>query len=129
MNNKGFTFRKRIAGFKYAFHGIGLLCNEHNVWLHGIIGLCVVVAGFLLDISAMEWVVVVIVCGGVFAAEALNTAIEKLADVVSPEYNEAIKKIKDLSAGGVLLMAITAAITGLILFLPKLIALFEINKS
>ncbi|MDR0349708.1 MAG: diacylglycerol kinase family protein [Tannerella sp.] len=129
MDNKGFSFRKRMDGFKYAFHGIGLLCGEHNVWLQGIIGLCVVVAGFLLDISAMEWVVVVILCGSVFAAEALNTSIEKLADVVSPEYSEAIKVIKDLSAGGVLLMAISAAIAGLIVFLPKLIVLFETGMS
>jgi diacylglycerol kinase (ATP) len=125
MDNKGFTFHKRLAGFKYAFRGIGLLLrDEHNAWLHCIIGICAVIAGFLLEISAMEWVVVVIVCGGVLVTEALNTSIEKLADVVSPEYNEGIKGVKDLSAGAVLLMAIAAAIAGLIIFLPKLIALF-----
>lgn len=125
MDNKGFTFRKRLAGFRYAFRGIRLLLRyEHNVWLHCLIGACAVTAGFLLEISVMEWVAVIIVCGCVFAAEALNTAIEKLADVVSPEYNEWIKHVKDISAGGVLFMAIAAAIAGVLIFLPKLMALF-----
>lgn len=128
MDNKGFTFRKRLASFKYAFHGIGwLLRNEHNAWLHCCIGISVIIAGFLLKISAIEWVAVVIVCGCVLTAEALNTAIERLADVVSPEYNELIKRVKNLSAGGVLLMALAAAVVGLIIFLPKLFALWNTN--
>ena len=124
MDNKGFTFCKRLASFKDAFNGIRLLLrNEPNALIHCIIGICAVSVGFILKISAIEWIVVVIVCGCVFAVEALNTAIERLADVVSPEYNEAIKKVKDLSAGAVLFMAIAAAITGIIIFLPKLITL------
>ena len=122
MDNKDFKSCKRLVGFKYAFNGIRLLIrNESNALIHVIIGIATVTAGFILNISAMEWIAVVIVCGCVFAAEALNTAIERLADVVSPEYNDAIKKVKDLSAGAVLFMALTAAITGIIIFLPKLI--------
>lgn len=114
-----------MASFKYAFHGIWrLLRYECNAWIHCGVAFCVVVAGFLLDISASEWVAVVILCGCVLAAEALNTAIERLSDVVSPEYNEAIKHVKDLSAGAVLLLAIAAVVAGLIIFLPKGIALF-----
>jgi diacylglycerol kinase (ATP) len=125
MDNKGFTFRKRMASFKYAFNGILLLLRyEHNAWLHCFIGVCVIIAGFLLEISATEWIAVVIVCGCVMATEALNTAIERLADVVSPEYNEAIKKVKDLSAGGVLFISLAAATVGAIIFIPKLIDLF-----
>ena len=126
MGNKDFTDQKRLVGFRYAFNGIRLLLrNEPNALLHLIICICTIIAGFVLNISSMEWVVVVIVCGCVFAAEALNTAIERLADVVSPEYNEAIKKVKDLSAGGVLFMAIAAVVTGVIIFLPKLIEIFS----
>ena len=125
MNDSHFTFRKRILGFKYAFRGFRLLLRyEHNAWLHCIIGACAIAAGFLLNISATEWIAITIVCGCVFAAEALNTAIERLSDVVCPEYNNAIKDVKDLSACGVLFMAIVAAITGLIIFIPKLINLF-----
>lgn len=125
MDNKELIPRKKFPGFKHAFHGIRLLLRyEHNVRLHCLIGIYTVLAGFLLNISATEWMAVVIVCGCVLAAEALNTAVEQLADVVSPEYSEAIKKVKDLAAGGVLFMAVAAAIVGLIIFLPKLIDLF-----
>ena len=125
MNNRGFSFRKRIPGFNHAFRGFRLLLRyEQNAWLHCIIGACAIVAGFLLNISAMEWVAVAVVSGCVFAAEAINTAIERLSDVVSPEYNDAIKDVKDLSAGAVLFMAIAAVITGFIIFLPKIIVLF-----
>ena len=127
MDNRGFTYRKRLVSFKYAFRGVWLLLhNEHNAWLHCIIGVCVIIAGFMLNVSAMEWIAIVIVCGCVFAAEALNTAIEKLADVFSPEYNESIKTVKDTSAAGVLFMAIAAVITGVIIFLPKIMTFFSL---
>ena len=78
-----------------------------------------VIAGVLLGLSRMEWVAVVIVIGAVLAAEAVNSALEAIADFVSPEYSEAIKRIKDLAAGAVLLMAIAAAIVGGIIFFPS----------
>lgn len=124
MKNDGFTFRKRLRSFRYAFNGICLLISkEHNAWIHCFAAVCVVIAGFLLEISKMEWIACVIVIGAVLAAEAVNSAVEALADFVSPEYNEAIKRTKDLAAGAVLLMAIAAAVVGGIIFFPKLIAL------
>ena len=100
MKNEGFTFRKRLRSFRYAFNGIRLLVTkEHNAWIHCFAAACVIAAGFLLDISQMEWIAVVIVIG-------------------------AIKRTKDLAAGAVLLMAIAAAIVGGIIFFPKLAALF-----
>lgn len=121
MKNEGFTFRKRIRSFGYAFNGIRLLITkEHNAWIHCFAAICVVIAGAVLGLSRMEWVAVVIVIGAVLAAEAVNSSIEALADLVSPEYNEAIKRTKDLAAGAVLLMAIAAAIVGLIIFIPKM---------
>lgn len=125
MDNKDFSFRKRLAGFKYAFHGIRLLLShEANVWLHCLVGVVAVISGFVLKISTAEWVAVAIVCGVVLALEAVNTAIERLADVVSPEYDEAIRKVKDLSAGSVLFMALAAIVVGCLIFLPKLSAFF-----
>jgi diacylglycerol kinase (ATP) len=123
MDKKKFAFQKKLAAFKYAFHGVRLLLRyERNIRLHCLAGICAVLAGFLLNISATEWLAVVVACGCVFAAEALNTAIERLADVVSPEYSEAIRKVKDLAAAGVLFVAFAAAIMGMIIFLPKLAA-------
>lgn len=121
MKNSGFTFRKRLASFRYAFNGIRLLIlKEHNAWIHCFAAICVAIAGLFLGLSKMEWATVVIVIGAVLSAEAVNSAIESLADLVSPEYNEAIKKTKDLAAGAVLIMAIAAAIVGFIIFIPKL---------
>lgn len=125
MKNDGFTFRKRIKSFQYAFNGIKLLVTkEHNAWIHCFAAICVLIAGALLGLSRMEWVAVVIVIGAVLGAEAVNSSIEALADLVSPEYNEAIKRTKDLAAGAVLLMAIAAAIVGLIIFIPKIVTIF-----
>lgn len=125
MKNDGFTFRKRLLSFRYAFNGIRLLISkEHNAWIHCFAAVCVVIAGILLKISKMEWIAVVIVIGAVLAAEAVNSALEAIADFVSPEYSEAIKRTKDLAAGAVLLIAIAAAIVGGIIFFPKLGTLF-----
>jgi len=126
MKNSGFTWRKRLRSFKYAFHGIWLLVRyEHNAWIHCFAAVCVVVAGAVLGLSAAEWIVITFAIGLVLAAEAINSSIEALADLVSPEYNEAIKRTKDLAAGAVLILAITAAIVGFIVFIPKLFIFFE----
>ena len=121
MKNSGFTFRKRLASFRYAFNGISILIqNEHNASIHCFKAICVIIAGSFFGLSKTEWIAITIVIGAVLSAEAVNSSIESLADLVSPEYNEAIKKTKDLAAGSVLIMAIAAAIVGLIIFLPKL---------
>lgn len=125
MKNDGFTFRKRIKSFQFAFNGIKLLITkEPNAWIHCFATVCVLIAGALLGLSRMEWVAVVVVIGAVLAAEAVNSSIEALADLVSQEYNETIKRTKDLAAGSVLLMAIAAAIVGLIIFIPKIATIF-----
>ena len=97
-----------------------MIQKEHNAWIHCFAAICVVIVGFYFGLSEVEWIAVMIVIGAVLSAEAVNSSIESLADLVSPEYNEAIKKTKDLAAGAVLIMAIVAAIVGLIIFLPKL---------
>ena len=111
-----------MRSFVYAFAGIRtLLCDEHNSRIHAFAVVCVVAAGFIFDISATEWCVVALCCGGVLMGEAMNSAVEALADLVSPEFHPLVKKAKDVGAAGVLMMAIAAAIAGLIIFLPKLI--------
>lgn len=121
MKNDGFTLRKRLKSFKFAFNGIRLLITrEHNAWIHCFAAICVIIAGFVFDISTTEWIAVTFAIGTVLAAEAVNSSIEAIADLVSPEYNEAIKRTKDLAAGAVLILAISAAIVGLIIFVPKI---------
>ena len=122
MKNDGFTFRKRARSFKFAFNGIKLLITkEHNAWIHCFAAVCVLIAGMVFGLSRMEWIAVTIVIGAVLAAEAVNSSIEALADLV---YNEAIKRTKDLAAGAVLLMAIAAAIVGFVIFIPKIATIF-----
>lgn len=114
----------RIRSFGYAFKGIWLLFRDtQNARIHLFAMICVIVAGVLLQISLTEWCAVSLCIGGVLAAEAFNSAIESIADKVSPEKNELIGKAKDLGAGAVLLMAIAAATVGLIIFIPKLVDL------
>lgn len=128
MNKEGFSIKKRIKSFGYAFNGIRLLfCYEHNAWIHLLAVLVVTGAGVFFQLSKEEWIAVVTVIGMVLSAEAINSAIEVLCDLVSPGYNEAIKRAKDLAAGAVLLTAIAAAIVGLIIFVPKMLTLLNIQ--
>lgn len=121
MKNDGFTLRKRLKSFRFAFNGIRLLITrEHNAWIHCFAAVCVITAGYIVGLTSTEWIAITITIGVVLAAEAVNSSIEALADLVSPGYNEAIKRTKDLAAGAVLILAIAAAIVGLIIFTPKL---------
>ncbi len=124
MKNKKFTIRSRLRSFNYAFNGIKILVREeHNARIHIFAAICAVIAGFILNISSLEWISVLFSIGFVLAFEAINSAIESIADFVSAEKHDAIKKIKDLSAAAVLLSAITALIIGFIVFLPKILDL------
>lgn len=121
MNDKKFSWRKRAKSFRYAFRGlVTLIKNEHNARIHLAAAAGVLAAGFFFGLSAGEWIAVVIAIAAVFSAEALNSAVEALADLVSPGYHPLVKKAKDLAAGAVLLVALGAAATGLIIFLPKI---------
>lgn len=111
--------QKRIKSFAYAFKGIGsFLPKEHNAWIHCTAILIVTIAGFTLGITRMEWVAVVLCFGVVLAAEAFNTAIERLVNLVSPDFHPIAGDVKDVAAGAVLICAIAAAIVGLIIFVP-----------
>lgn len=124
MKKENFSIRKRLRSFGYAFSGIAtLLHDEHNSRIHLFAMACVIAFGFIFNISAMEWCIVAICCGGVLMAEAMNSAVEAIADLVSPEFHPLIKKAKDVGAAGVLMMAIAAATAGLIILVPKIVGL------
>ena len=117
-----FTLKRRLQSFKYAFSGIrNLLVYEHNSRIHLIAAILASVLGIILHISPWQWAVLAIAVFLVFIAEIFNSAIEKLADVVSPGYHEEIKKVKDYCAAAVLLASILAIITGIIIFLPEIL--------
>ena len=115
--------KKRFLSFNYAFQGIRALFTETpNAFIHLILAVAAVAMGFILRISREEWLAVVIVIGLVFAMEALNTAVETLANYAcKKEIHPMIKKVKDLSAAAVLLAALAALVVGIMVFLPKMI--------
>lgn len=121
-----FSIRKRILSFKYAFNGLRILITEEpNAVLHALAAVCVLLLGYFLHISVTEWIAVVFAVGLVITIEIINTAIENTADFISPGKHEMIRKIKDLSAAGVLISVITAIIIGLLVFVPKIVSLLN----
>lgn len=121
MDNKGFSIKKVLRSFRFAFRGVGVLFREeHNAWVHLFATILVITAGFIFQISRIEWALVAFAIGLVFAAEILNSALERLCDIVQPEQDKRIGDIKDLCAAGVLLCALAAAAIGLLVFLPKI---------
>ena len=121
MKYEKFSIIKRLKSFAFALNGLKILIlEEHNARIHLVAAILVIISGILLKISNAEWVAVTFSIGLVFALETINSAIENLADFVSPEKNDQIKKVKDLSAGAVLIGAIAALVNGLIIFIPKI---------
>lgn len=118
---KTFNIKRLIKSFKYAGKGIyTLIGEERNARIHCIAIILVTLSGFYFNISKTEWVIIVLCFGLVLAAEAFNTAIERLVDMVCPERKPIAGKVKDLAAGAVLICAIAAAIIGTIIFVPYL---------
>ena len=117
--------KKRLDSFKFAFAGIrDLFKTEPNAIIHLIAAVLAVSMGLFFSISKTEWCFVIFSIALVFSAEAFNTAIEHLTNLVSPDYHELAGKTKDAAAAAVLLVAVGAAIVGLIIFLPKILVLF-----
>lgn len=116
---------KRLKSFAYAWQGvIAMFRSEPNAIIHLVAAILTIVAGFWFNIETSEWCVVVLAIFSVLAAEAFNTSIEELTNLVSPETHPLAGKAKDLAAAGVLFTSIGTAIIGMIVFLPRIINLF-----
>lgn len=121
---KNISLRLSMKSFANAWRGTKTAITlELHIRIHLVVAMLVVLAGALLHISTTEWLVVWLCVGAVLVAELMNTAIEKLVDLVSPAYNKQAGLVKDVAAGAVLVCAIVAAVAGLIVFVPKLLAL------
>jgi len=124
----GFSLKARAKSFRAALNGLRLLVkNEHNARIHLLILALVIIAGILLKIRASEWLALAILSGLVLAAECFNSAVEYLSDRISNDYDEEIRKAKDLAAAGVLISAIAAVVAGLIIFIPAILRLAVFN--
>ena len=120
------SIKRLRKSFGYAFKGIDdVIKHEPNMKIHVVVAILVVIMAFILKVSIIEWIILVLLIGAVLAAETINTTIENLVDMYTKEYDEKAKIVKDTAAGTVLILAITSAIIGLIIFIPKIIYLLE----
>jgi len=114
-----------IHSFRFALKGIRIyLLSGGNVPLHIFSTTVVILAGWWLDVTFTQWCLLILAMTMVHVAEAFNTAIENVVDFISPDHHQLAEKIKDLSAGAVLLTAIGAAIIGCIVFGKALVPYF-----
>ena len=115
-------FTGRLKSVTYAFKGaVKLITTEHSVMVQFSLGILLTVAGFYFGISSTEWLFQTMAIGLVMSIEGLNTAVEKIADFIHPNYHERIGFIKDIAAGAVFFAAITAIIIGLIIYMPRIL--------
>lgn len=120
-NNNPFRISDRIKSVGYALEGVVVFFKtQHNALIQTIFAVAAIILGCIWEISATEWCFLIFAIALVFITEMLNTAIEFLTDLASPNIHPQAKKVKDVAAGAVLVAAITAAIIGLIIFLPKM---------
>jgi diacylglycerol kinase (ATP) len=112
-------FIKLLKSFAFAFRGIKILVStQQNARIHLAITILVVVAGIIFNINRSDWLWIVVAIVLVFVTECLNSAIEYLANVTSPEFHPLIEKAKDMAAGAVLIAAIAATLIGILVFYP-----------
>ncbi|MGC8874908.1 MAG: rRNA maturation RNase YbeY, partial [Chloroflexia bacterium] len=118
--------RPLFASFRAAFAGLGnLFLTQRNARIHAAVALLVLVLGGVLRLALWEWALLVCTIALVLVGEALNTAIEALVDLASPETRSLARRAKDLASAAVLLAACFAVIVGALLFLPHLLALLR----
>lgn len=117
-DNSFFTGRLKSIGF--AFKGaFKLITTEHSVMVQSTIAILLIIAGFVFEISREEWMMQILAFGLVLGIESLNTAVEKIADFIHPEFHNKIGFIKDIAAGAVLFAAMAAIAIGLLIYVPK----------
>jgi diacylglycerol kinase (ATP) len=110
----------RLKSVSFAAKGaIKLITTEHSVMVQFSIGIFMTIAGFYFNITKTEWLFQILSIGLVMSIEGLNTAVEKVADFIHPDYHERIGFIKDIAAGAVLFAAFTAIAIGIIIYAPK----------
>ena len=124
LKEKG--LKRLIKSFKYAIEGIIYAFKyEQNIIVHTLIMILVIILGIALKLSYFEWLICLVLFGLVIATEMINTSIEAVVDLACPKIDPLAKIAKDTASGAVLVFAITAAISGLIIFIPKIIDIIK----
>ena len=116
---------KLILSFGFAWQGIThAMKRERNFRLHVLAAVVVTIAGSISNLSSMEWMIILLCVGGVLSLELLNSALERVVDLASPNTHELAKQAKDMGAAAVLVFALASAIIGILIFLPKWMEIF-----
>ena len=111
-----------LSSFSFAIFGIWTaIKQERNIRIHLSISVIVIILGFLLSITATQWILIFLTIGGMISLEILNTAIERIVDLVTLDFHPLAKQAKDLAAGAVFSFAIISVIIGIIIFGPYLL--------
>ncbi len=122
MQTQKFSLKKRAKSFRFAFEGLHYFFNtQHNAIVHALATIAAIALAVIAQLPMTKFLIIIIVIGLVWMAELLNTAIEQLCDIVSPQQNARIKYIKDIAAAAVLITALVAVITACIIFIPILL--------
>jgi diacylglycerol kinase len=122
---KRFSMVSRVKSSNNAWRGfIVFIKSTQNAWLHLVFSAFAVYLGIILSISSIEWIAIIFAIGLVILAETINTAIEIDIDLTSPNYHPYARDTKDVAAGAVLFSVFIACLVGIIIFLPKIVALF-----
>ncbi len=113
----------RLASFGHALRGLRVLLRQPNARIHAVAALLVTAAGWGLNITTGQWLAVVLAMALVVSAEALNTAVELVVDLASPEWHALARDAKDVAAAAVLLCSVGAGVVGVLVFGPALLRL------
>jgi undecaprenol kinase len=120
---------KRIRlwkSFYFAITGIKTaIWTERNMRIHLFASVLVIVCSVFFSINKLEWLFILVAIGGIFSLELMNTAIERVVDLITEEYHPLAKQAKDVAAGAVFIYAITVLIIGIVIFLPHVLNLLN----
>ena len=110
----------RFKSMGFAIKGaFKLITTEHSVMVQSSLAVIMIIAGFVFHISREEWIMQILAFGLVLSIEGLNTAVEKIADFIHPEFHDRIGFIKDIAAGAVMFAAMAAIAVGMLIYIPK----------
>lgn len=117
---QSFSIAGRLRSITHALNGlVAMLQTQHNAWLHLAATIVALACAIWFAITPVEWMILILAIVAVWVAEALNTALEFLCDVASPEFHPLVKQAKDVAAGGVLIAAFGSLLIGALIFLPR----------
>jgi len=123
-------FRSRSQSFRYAFSGWWFVIRtQRNAWIHAVISITIILTSFWLDLGRRDWAIIILTISLVWAAEFINTALEAVVDLASPEHHQLARVGKDVGAAAVLIAAFSAIIIGLLILGPPLLNRINVYLS